>query len=65
MDRGTPSEPTGTQGGRTKRRGPAMGIVAACDLAGASDLASGFVAEGKTVSEVIAALASGRLRPKG
>ena len=42
-----------------------MGIVVACDLAGASARAAGFIAEGKTVSEVVAALGSGRVRPKG
>ncbi len=42
-----------------------LGIVAACDLAGASARASGFIAEGKSVSEVIAALDSGRTRPRG
>ena len=48
-----------------EERERALGIVAACDLAGALARAAGFIAEGKTVSEVVAALASGRTRPKG
>ena len=43
----------------------ALGIFTACDLAGVPDRAAGFIAEGKTVSEVVAALASGQTRPRG
>jgi hypothetical protein len=37
----------------------------ACSIAGRPEAAAGFVSAGKSVSEVIAALGSGRARPKG
>ena len=49
---------------RAEEHERALGIVAACEVAGASARAPSFIAEGKTVSEVVAALGSGRSRPK-
>ena len=51
--------------GIAEERERALGIVAAGEIAGALARASGFIAEGKTVSEVVAALGSGRARPRG
>ncbi len=48
-----------------EERERALGIVAACEVAGASARAPGFITEGKTVSEVVATLGGGRTRPKG
>lgn len=48
-----------------EERERALGIIAACDVAGAVARAPSFITEGKTVSEVVAALGSGRARPKG
>ena len=48
-----------------EERERALEIVAACDVAGAMARAPSFITEGKTVSEVVAALGSGRARPKG
>jgi hypothetical protein len=48
-----------------EERERALGIVAACEVAGASARAAGFITEGKTVSEVVATLGSGRTRPRG
>ena len=43
----------------------ALDIIAACDAAGAPNRAAELIASGKSVSEVIAALGSGRARPRG
>ncbi len=48
-----------------EERERALGIIAACEVAGAMARAPGFITEGKTVSGVVAALGSGRTRPKG
>lgn len=43
----------------------ALGIISACELAGAMNRAATFIASGQSASEVIAELSKRAVRPKG